>query len=347
MATLWYAILVAMLAVYLVLDGFDLGVGALYLVLARPEERPLLLRAIGPYWDGNEVWLLAGGGVLFLAFPSVYASALSGFYLPLTLVLWLLILRGVSIELRGHLESPLWHSFWDVVFSLASATLALVLGAALGNVLRGVPLDGTGYFFVPFWTDWTTGRSPGALDWYTLLVGALALLALASHGARYLALRTEGPMQLRARRAAGWLQLAVAVLTGAALSATAWVRPASLDGFRRGPWGAIFIAVAVSGWIAARFAARLERDGLAFLGSCAYLAGMFASAAVGLFPFLLPASGDAALGLTIEGSASGAHALSVALGWCSFGTVLAVGYFVLLFRTFRGKVTAPDGPYGT
>ena len=200
---------------------------------------------------------------------------------------------------------------------------------------------------MPFWTDWTTGRFPGALDWYTLLVGGLALLALASHGARYLALRTEGPLQRRARRAASWLQLAVAGLTGMALSATALVRPASLDGFRRGPWGAVFFGLAVSGWIAARFAARFERDGLAFLGSCAYLTGMFASAAVGLYPFLLPASGDAGLGLTIGGSASGSHALSVALGWWCVGTVLAVCYFIVLFRTFRGKVTVADGPYGT
>jgi cytochrome d ubiquinol oxidase subunit II len=347
MATLWYAILVAMLGAYVVLDGFDLGVGALYLLLAKPEERPLLLRAIGPYWDGNEVWLLAAGGVLFLAFPSVYASALSGFYLPLMLALWLLILRGLSIELRGHLANPLWHSFWDATFSLASALLALVLGVALGNVLRGVPLDGTGYFFVPFWTDLRTGGSPGAIDWYTLLVGTLALAALSAHGARYLALRTEGQLQLRSRRTASWLEVTVAALTALALPATAWVRPASLDGFRWGPWGTILFALACAGWLGAQVAGRLQRDLAAFVGSCAFLAGMFASAAVGLYPFLLPASGDARLGLTIQGAAAGPYALSVALGWWCFGTVLVVGYFAIVFRTFRGKVTAADAPYGT
>ncbi|HUB09310.1 MAG TPA: cytochrome d ubiquinol oxidase subunit II, partial [Myxococcales bacterium] len=280
MPTLWFAVLAGMLAVYVVLDGFDFGAGMLHLAVARdPEERRLVLRAIGPFWDGNEVWLLAAGGVLFLAFPPVYASALSGFYLPLMLVLWLLILRGIAIELRGQLALPMWWSFWDAVFCASSAGLAFVLGAALGNVLRGVPLDGRGDFFVPFWTDFQPSPTPGALDWYTILVGLLAVAALAAHGGHYLALRTSGDLQARARRLARLWSLASLGLVAAALPATALVRPANLDGFRGGPWGALAFAVAALGWGASFWAASHGRDALAFAGSCAFLAGLLASAA--------------------------------------------------------------------
>ena len=147
METIWFGIVAVMVAVYVVLDGFDFGAGVLHLFVAKTdEERRSVLSAIGPFWDGNEVWLLAGGGALFFAFPSAYAAGFSGFYLPLTMVLWLLMIRGLSIEFRNKEESPLWRSFWDGGLFLSSALMAIVLGAALGNVLRGVPLDATGYF---------------------------------------------------------------------------------------------------------------------------------------------------------------------------------------------------------
>src|ERR1700687_2766275 len=139
MAGLWFWIVAAMIATYLVLDGFDLGAGAIYLLAAKTsDERRKVLRAIGPVWDGNEVWLLAAGGTLFFAFPRLYASSFSGFYLPLTMVLWLLMLRAIGIEFRSHIEEPVWSNFFDVIFSLSSALLAIVFGAALGNVVRGV-----------------------------------------------------------------------------------------------------------------------------------------------------------------------------------------------------------------
>src|SRR2546422_707056 len=147
-----------MIAAYVVLDGFDLGAGIVHLVVARTDaERRLVLRSIGPFWDGNEVWLLAAGGTLFFAFPALYASSFSGFYLPLMIVLWLLILRGIAIEFRGHVDSPTWKPLWDAVFSLSSALLAIFYGAALGNVLRGVPLDAAGEFFEPLWTAFPLG----------------------------------------------------------------------------------------------------------------------------------------------------------------------------------------------
>src|SRR6516165_8867424 len=169
METLWFGVVALMIAAYVVLDGFDLGAGALHLWLAKTSaERKAVLASIGPVWDGNEVCLLAAGGTLFFAFPGLYASSFSGFYLPLMMVLWLLILRGISIEFRGHIESPVWQPFWDVVFSGSSALLAIFFGAALGNVVRGVPLDSQGSFFLSLWTDFRPGRNPGILDWYTI-----------------------------------------------------------------------------------------------------------------------------------------------------------------------------------
>jgi cytochrome d ubiquinol oxidase subunit II len=199
MGTLWFWIVALMLTAYVILDGFDLGVGIIYLFVARTEpERAQALRSIGPVWDGNEVWLLAAGGTLFFVFPLLYASAFSGFYLPLMMVLWLLILRGVSIELRGHSGDPLWRSFFDGLFTLSSVLLAIFFGAALGNVVRGVPIGADNYFFLPLWTNWRTGPSPGILDWYTVLGGVLALAAISLHGALYLALKTEGHLERRA-----------------------------------------------------------------------------------------------------------------------------------------------------
>src|SRR5260221_1441283 len=179
MQTLWFILVAFMLTMYVLLDGFDLGAGVIHLVIARTdEERRVILRAIGPVWDGNEVWLIAAGGTLFFTFPVLYAASFSGFYLPLMIVLWLLMLRGISIELRTHSDAPLWKPLWDTVFGISSALLALVFGVALGNVVRGVPLNAEGYFFVPLWTNLKVGANAGAIDWYTLMVGITSLLAL-------------------------------------------------------------------------------------------------------------------------------------------------------------------------
>src|SRR5579872_6312828 len=182
METLWYIIVALMLATYVVLDGFDLGAGIIYLIVGRtPAERKAVLHTIGPVWDGNEVWLLAAGGTLYFAFPLLYASSFSGFYLPLMMVLWLLMLRGIGIELRAHMENPVWVGFFDLIFCVASALLAIFFGAALGNVVRGVPLGADGYFFEPLWTNFRASGTTGILDWYTVLTGIIALVTLAAH----------------------------------------------------------------------------------------------------------------------------------------------------------------------
>src|SRR5579883_342942 len=208
--TFWFCAVAVMIAMYVVLDGFDLGAGILHLALARSDaERRAVLASIGPVWDGNEVWLLAGGGTLYFAFPLLYASAFSGFYLPLMIVLWLLIMRGASIELRAHVDSAVWRSFFDGLFFVSSALLAIFFGAALANVIRGVPLGEDNYFFLPLWTNWRVGPEPGILDWYTVIGGVVALVALATHGALYLALKATNELEMRAVKfaKAGWVVL--------------------------------------------------------------------------------------------------------------------------------------------
>src|SRR4051812_656897 len=206
MASIWFLIVALMLVAYVMLDGFDLGAGVIHLIAGRKDsERTAIIRAIGPVWDGNEVWLLATGGTLYFAFPLLYASSFQGFYLPLMMVLWLLMLRAIGIEFRAHSKSEVWRGFFDVVFCGASALLAIFYGAALGNVVRGVPLNSEGLFFLPLWTNWRTGAEPGILDWYTVLSGVLALVALTVHGALYVVVKTEGDLNMRARKIASLL----------------------------------------------------------------------------------------------------------------------------------------------
>src|SRR5215471_10782123 len=205
---------------------FDLGAGAVHLFIAKTdEERRIILHAIGPVWDGNEVWLIAAGGTLFFVFPVLYASSFSGFYLPLMIVLWLLMLRGIGIELRSHVTDPLWWSFFEFLFFVSSLLLAVFFGAAIGNVIRGVPLGSDGYFFEALWTDFRISSTPGILDWYTVLTGVLALAALTVHGAHYLALKIEGSVNTRSRRTAAVVWPMLVALTLASLGATVYIRP--------------------------------------------------------------------------------------------------------------------------
>jgi len=250
METFWFIALTFMLIMYVILDGFDLGAGIIHLIAAKKDrERRTILNAIGPVWDGNEVWLIAAGGVLFFAFPKLYASSFSGFYLPLIIVLWLLMMRGIGIELRSHIAHPMWRSFWDVVFAIGSILLAIFFGAALGNVVRGVPLNAEGYFFEPLWTTFTVVPEAGILDWFTVLMGLVAFFTLTAHGANYIAIKTEDELQARARglaRSATWIVLATSVL---ALISTASIRPTIWTNYLNHAWGFIFPLLGLAGMI--------------------------------------------------------------------------------------------------
>jgi cytochrome bd ubiquinol oxidase subunit II len=346
METLWFIIVAVMIAAYVVLDGFDIGAGAIYLLVAKNSlERRTVLRTIGPVWDGNEVWLLAAGGTLYFAFPQLYASSFSGFYLPLMMVLWLLMLRAIGIEFRAHMENPVWQTFLDFVFCGSSALLAIFLGAALGNVIRGVPLGPDGYFFEALWTDFRVGPHPGILDWYTVMAGVVALVTLSAHGALYVALKSEGDVNRRARSVAVVVWPLQLVLTFVSLVATYFVRPQVMDNYRSYPAGFLVPIVVLASLIVMLWAERTEKEKLAFLASSVYIAGMLVGAVFALYPMVLPASTDPAYSLTINNAAAGHHGLSVGFVWWSIGMVLAVGYFVFIYRMFRGKVKLEGGGY--
>lgn len=346
METIWFCLVAVMIAMYVVLDGFDLGAGIVHLLVARSEkERRQVLRSIGPVWDGNEVWLLAGGGVLYFAFPALYAASFSGFYLPLMMVLWLIILRAVSIEFRNHFDSEVWKPIWDVGFTASSALLAIFFGAALGNVVRGVPLDSSGYFFLPLWTDFTIGKDVGILDWYTVVIGVAAFLTLAMHGALWVALKTEGELEARARLLAKRIWPAVLVFTVVITILSFMVQPRLAASFREGPWGYVFPLLALVGLIGARVMNAPERARDAFLSSALYIIGMLTSAAFGLFPYVLPSNTDPSLALTVHNSAAPAYGLKVGLFWFIPGMILATTYFVYIYRHFAGKVTVEEQGY--
>lgn len=347
MGFIWFWLVAIMIVMYVLLDGFDLGVGILHPFVAKTEaERNISIRSIGPVWDGNEVWLLAGGGTLYFAFPLLYASAFSGFYLALMVVLWLLIIRGASIELRSQIHIAVWRTFFDGMFFFSSALLAIFFGAALANVIRGVPLGPDGYFFLPFWTNWLPGTNPGILDWYTALGGLIAFVALSVHGALYLAVKTEGDLQERARKIAqkGWI--ALMLLTAASLPASILVRRDTLDNYRAFPLAFAVPVLVLVALIGILVFSRRGEDHKAFGSSCVYLAIMLVGAAVGLYPRLLPSSNDPSMDITIAKALSGPHALHVGLFWWGLGMLLALLYFTVVYRMFRGKVTASSEGYG-
>jgi cytochrome d ubiquinol oxidase subunit II len=344
--TFWYAAVTLMLAVYVVLDGFDFGVGIVYLVVARTEtDRRTALAAIGPVWNGNEVWLIAAGGLLFFAFPKAYAAGFSGFYLALIIVLWLLIGRGLALELRSHVDHDLWRQFWDLAFAGASAFLAIVFGAALGNLIRGVPLNADGYFFVALWTNFMTGPEPGILDWYTVLMGLTSAAILALHGANYLALKTGGELRARASGAARLSGFAVAGLVVLVLAATPSVQASFRLNYDAHPVGHLFPFIGVAALAAAFEFRRRERDLASFCASSLLILALLASTAWGSYPNLLIATTDPANSLTIANATAGAYGMQVGFWWFLIGFGLVIVYQVYAHRAFRGKVRLdPESP---
>ncbi len=327
---LWFVALAFMFAGYAVLDGFDLGVGALHLFVGRnAEERGRAIDAIGPVWNGNEVWLLAAGGSLVVAFPTVYAASFSGFYLALMLVLWLLLLRGISIEFRHQVASPLWHEAWDVVFWLASALLAVLFGVALGNVLRGVPLDANGEF---------QGSFALMLNPFAVLGGVLSLVTLSLHGATWLALKTDGTLQPRARRIIGWMWWVVLAVLAAMVAASFVVRPDFTANFARWPPLLIFPVIGIGGAIYLRRAWAVHDNRGAFLGSAALIVGILTSVAAGLFPKLLPSlAGAPHPGLDIYNASSPINSMRIALALYLVGLALVILYLWYVYRVWKGK----------
>jgi cytochrome d ubiquinol oxidase subunit II len=343
MAEIWYVILAFMLTAFAVLAGWDFGAGAvLFLVGRTPRERRVVIGAIGPLWTWNEVWLVASGGVFVLAFPKLMATAFSGFYLALMLVLWCLILRGIALELGGHVNDPMWRSLWDFVFASSNILLAILFGAAVGNVLRGVPLGTDGTFSLELFTDFRASGHVGTLDWYTLLLAVFTLVSLAAHGASYLRLKTRGPVEVRSARLSKVLWPAAFVLLAGITAGTAALRPDLVSSMGRRPLAWVFAGTALGGAIAAVVGQRKGGEGLAFAGGCAFLSGLLGAGATASFPVMLYTTIPGASPITAAAGASSDANLRAGLMWWPFALLLTMGYAVLVARRYAGKVGSEE-----
>lgn len=338
MNTAWFIVLGGFLIGYAILDGIDLGVGSLHLTVARDDaERRTDLNAIGPVWAGYEVWLVAAGGSMVAAFPRLYAASFSGFYLALTLVLWLLIGRAGGIEARSHVNNPMWKGFWDVVFCVSSILLALIYGAAVGNVVRGVPLDSSGNFM---------GTFALTLNPFALLIGVLSVALLSLHGAHFLAVKSGGNQKKRSERFSKNLWWAALILSIAATGFAFQARPTIGANFFAHPYLLVLPLIALAGLIAIPIFQQRGDFNKALFASAALIGGLMACAGASIYPLLLPALGRPDQGLSIYNSAAPHHNLVTALIANLVAMTGVILYGIYIHRVFRGTVRIRAGEHG-
>jgi cytochrome d ubiquinol oxidase subunit II len=327
--TVWFFLVGILFAGYAVLDGFDLGVGSLHLFTKTDKERRILLNAIGPVWDGNEVWLVTGGGALFAAFPEAYSTAFSGFYMAMMLLLVGLIFRAVAIEFRSKQPMTWWRRFWDASFSVSSIASSLLIGVALGNLALGVPLDVNKVYAGSFWT---------LLNPYALLVGLTALALFAMHGTIYLVMKTEGELQSQIR---GWVNKATMIFVvfyALTTLATFVFVPRMLDNLRAKP--VLFLVPSIAFLAIANIPREIRRgrEFRAFLSSCVAMVGLLGTFGLGIYPNLIVSEPLAANSLTIYNAASSARTHEIMLTIALLGMPVVIAYTVSIYWIFRGKV---------
>jgi cytochrome bd ubiquinol oxidase subunit II len=334
--TIWYLLIGVLIAGYAILDGFDLGVGVLSPFVAKTDgERRSLFAAVGPFWDGNEVWLLTAGGALFAAFPHAYATVFSGFYLALMLVLFALILRAVSFEFRSKVESPRWRSTWDWVFCIGSLLPALLTGVAVGNIMRGVPVDASMEYAGNFFT---------LLNPLSLLIGLAGLAMFVHHGALYLLNRTDGPVAQRARQAANVSWIALIALMVVSTVIAIFDMPARFDNYIKNPVAFLVPILAVAALVVSRLS--LKRSvGRAFVFSALGIAGLVGIFGVGNFPYLLPARNVVANSLTVYSASASRLTLNTMFTIAIIGVPIMIAYTSYVYYAFRGKVKVEDSQY--
>ncbi|WP_412750477.1 cytochrome d ubiquinol oxidase subunit II [Krasilnikovia sp. M28-CT-15] len=328
LTTVWFALIAILWAGYFLLEGFDFGVGILLPVLGRDDrERRLLINTIGPVWDGNEVWLLVAGGATFAAFPEWYATLFSGFYLPLLIILVALIVRGVAFEYRGKVDDDRWRRRWDYCIIGGSFVPALLWGVAFGNIVRGVRLDADHEY---------VGGFLDLLNPYALLGGLTTLTLFTLHGAVFLALKTDGDVRHRAGRLAATLGIPAVVVAGAFLL---WTALAHHDA---GGWA--LSGLAALALVGAVVAARLRREGWAFLATGATLVLATFALFVTLFPDVMPSTIDQANSLTVHNASSTPYTLRV-MTWVALAfTPIVLGYQGWTYWVFRKRITVEHIP---
>ncbi len=341
LGTTWFVLVGVLLVGYVVLDGFDLGAGILHLVVARDDdERRAVLNSIGPVWDGNEVWLLTAGGALFAAFPAVYATVFSGFYLALILLLLALIVRAVSLEFRSKRDDTGWRRVWDGAFAVSSFLPPLLLGVAIGNVVRGVPIEPSGDY---------VGGLVGLLNPFALAIGLLAVAVVTQHGALWLALKTDGAVERRARRAASVAWVAVGSLWLGATGLLVVEASGASDHLAANygnPLAWLVPAAFVAAWLAARVLLVRARGVLgAFLASAVSIAALFGLVGTAIYPNLLPALGEPDRSLTVANAASSELTLTVMLVIALVGMPIVIAYTAFVYWSFRGKTVVDEHSY--
>jgi cytochrome d ubiquinol oxidase subunit II len=334
--TIWFVLVGVLFTGYAILDGFDLGVGSIHLLAKTDKERRLMLNAIGPVWDGNEVWLVTGGGALFAAFPEAYATAFSGFYMAMMLLLVGLIFRAVAIEFRSKLPMDWWRKLWDIGFSVSSIVSSLLIGVALGNLALGVPLDKQHEFIGSFW---------GLLHPYALLVGITGLTLFMMHGTIYMVLKTEGEFQDKLR---SWVNKTIAafiVCYALTTLATLLFVPNMLENLWAMP--VMFLFPALSLLVILNIPREIHhgREFLAFLSSCLAMAGLLATFGVGVYPNLIVSTPEIANSLTIYNAASSEKTLGIMLIIATLGMPIVIAYTVSIYWVFRGKVELDASSY--
>ncbi len=330
----WFALIGVLLTGYIILDGFDLGVGVWYLFAKKDSERKTMLSAILPYWDGNEVWLLTGGGAVFAAFPAVYASIFSGLYMALMLVLFALIFRAVSIEFRSQSESQAWKKFWDIAFAFGSAAPALLFGVAAGNIIRGLPLDAAGNYTGTFWN---------LLNGYSLLIGITGFAMFALHGALFLQMKASGELAVAAAKWSRGSLFAYLTLFVISVLVTARVTNAGKNYSEHPflwvlPVASFIVLLAIS-----RFQSR-KAYWRAFLCSSISIFLNMAAIGAGIFPKWIYSLGNPDNSLTVYNSSSSALTLKTMLILVAVGMPLVLFYTAWVHRAFRGKAD-PEATY--
>lgn len=352
MELIWYGIVCFMLVMYIVLDGFDFGAGIIHLFFAKSdEEKKQVMRAIGPFWDGNEVWLVAFGGVLFAAFPTLYAAAFSGFYLPLILILWLFIFRALGIEFTFLINHELWIKPWQKGFGISSLLLALFFGIAFGNIIRGVNLGGVengitqfknNYsFFTPLWDGSFSpfALRPGVIDWFTITIGLVAVLTLTIHGAYWIIMKTEGEFvkKLQKKIVPLWISLIVLIL----ISLVAFVTMKSFHNeiFVQHPTMYLLPFISFLSLLGMPLAVKSSKNWLGFTCSTTFIISGIGSALISLFPVVLPSTNSVVKSLTIYNTSAGEYGLQIGLVWWIIAFILIIIYFTFVHRVYKGKLT--------
>jgi len=350
----WYLIIAIILAVFFVLDGYDFGVGIIHLFLAKKEkDKKVISKSAGLFWDSNEVWLVAAGGMLFMAFPTFYAAVFSGFYLPLIIVLWLIIFRAIGLEFRNKFNYQMWRAIWDKAFGISSLLLALFFGIALGNIVRGVNLGGVEngisiyekhYFFLPLWNSSFSplSENPGVIDWFTIIIGIISVITLSIHGAAWIILKTNSSINHKLKLVIFKLNIVLLILTVFSLVIWQSINPNSFNNFIDKPYLIVFPLLYFTGIIGLFFSKKITKDIYRFLFSTSIILGGITSSLASLFPVILPTTNNVNESLTIYNTAAAKYGLSVALIWGIIGIILIAVYAIVQKRFMAGKIDEMD-----